>query len=179
MAIVSLLTSAAKLSLITAERRPREGDANPYGSPREQAGLEPSVPLESARSIWRTEPGGARPGSPRAPALTRVVGTMTGCSADRVHWAVNGRPPRSLKGSRYLSPASNTGPSLSASTVPSTGSTDLGLPAPRHRPAPQPLRIIYPVASLCGWDRARPSSARLRAPDQRCACGRASPPPSQ
>src|SRR5262249_6967464 len=61
MAIVSLLTSAAKLSLVTAECRPREGDANPSGSPREQAGLEPSVPLESVRSIWRTEPSQAEP----------------------------------------------------------------------------------------------------------------------
>jgi hypothetical protein len=66
-----------------------------------------------------------------------------------------------------------------AATVPSTRSTDLGLLAPRHRPAPQSSRIIYPAASSCGWDRARPSSARPRAPDQRCACGRASPPPSQ
>src|ERR1700740_2112339 len=97
MAIVSLLTSAAKLSLVTAECRPREGDANPSGSPREQAGFEPSVPLESGRSIWRTEPGRALSGSPRAPALTPVVDAMTGCSADRVHSAVN-RRPRSLKG---------------------------------------------------------------------------------
>src|SRR6201987_3390627 len=66
--------------------------------PQEQAGLEPSVPLESVRSIWRTEPGRARSGSPRAPALTRVVDAMTGCSADRVHSAVKRRPPRSLKG---------------------------------------------------------------------------------
>ena len=32
MAIVSLLTSAAKPSLVIAECRPREGDANPSGS---------------------------------------------------------------------------------------------------------------------------------------------------
>src|SRR5215472_18378547 len=82
MAIVSLLTSAAKLSLVTAECRPREGDANPSGSPREQAGREPSVPLESVRSIWRSEPSRARLGSPRAPALTRVVDAVTGCPAD-------------------------------------------------------------------------------------------------
>src|SRR5271165_124370 len=65
--------------------------------PREQAGLEPSVPLESVRSIWRTEPSRARSGCPRPPALIRGVDAMTGCSADRVHSAVNGRPPRSLK----------------------------------------------------------------------------------
>ena len=51
MAIVSLLTSAAKLSLVTAECRPREGDANPSDSPREQPGFEPSVSVESVRSI--------------------------------------------------------------------------------------------------------------------------------
>src|SRR6516165_8946948 len=65
--------------------------------PREQAGLEPSVPLESVCSMWRTEPSRARSGSPRAPALTRVVDAVTGCSADRVHSAVS-RRPRSLKG---------------------------------------------------------------------------------
>jgi hypothetical protein len=49
MAILPLLTSAAKLPLVTAECRPREGDANPSGPVREQAGFEP-CPLESARS---------------------------------------------------------------------------------------------------------------------------------
>jgi transposase-like protein len=66
-------------------------------SRREQAGLEPSVPLGSVCSIWRTEPSRARSGSPRAPALTPVVDAVTGCSADRVHSAVNRKPPRSLK----------------------------------------------------------------------------------
>src|SRR5438874_1503750 len=44
MAIVSLLTSAAKLSLVTAKCRPREGDASPSDSPREGAGFELPVP---------------------------------------------------------------------------------------------------------------------------------------
>ena len=39
----------SKLSLVTAEYRPREGDANLSDSVREQAGFEP-CPFESARS---------------------------------------------------------------------------------------------------------------------------------
>src|SRR5215471_11378664 len=80
-------------SRVLAARRRCE----PVRLPREQAGLEPSVQLEGVRSIWRTEPGGARSGSPRAPALTRVVDAVTGCSADRVHSAADGRPPLSLR----------------------------------------------------------------------------------
>jgi hypothetical protein len=46
MAIVSLLISAAKLSLVTAECRLREGDANPSDSPREEAlGIDPPAVL--------------------------------------------------------------------------------------------------------------------------------------
>jgi predicted permease len=73
MAIVSLLTSAAKLSLVTAECTPREGDANPSDSPREQAGFEPSVPgLSSAGS--RGSKGAAAAISACASAASRPGG---------------------------------------------------------------------------------------------------------
>jgi hypothetical protein len=62
MAIVSLLTSAAKLSLVTAECRPREGDANPSGSPREREGFELSVPREEVALSREGKRGGGRSG---------------------------------------------------------------------------------------------------------------------
>src|SRR5437764_14096565 len=77
----------SKLSLVTAEYRPREGDANLSDSVREQAGFEP-CPFESARSY--SSIGFSSRTCPNSRRRRYDSG-----SAGRVHSTANGRTRRS------------------------------------------------------------------------------------